>query len=350
MASLVTGGEPPVSRRHGVRCVPAQGVSVEDVLMAVGEEIGYDNISSASRMNKAVVIFVKEERLVSRLVSNGIVVSGDFVVVSPLVTPTTKVFISNVPPFIGNEDIERALAQYGKCASAIKMIPLGCKHEALKHVLSFRRQVFMFLNVPELDVSFRVVHEGKSYMIYVNTGSLKCFECGDIGHKKLECPHRAQANEEVAGPSGVTLPVVKVNSTTFQSQEESIAQNDESSDSVELRQNKEDKVVNVAEEREVLEHSAGIVVKKASESADCEVIRPTRPFENNECSNDVENREEDDALSELSDISEFGSQNLEETYSVQEINEFLDLTFGKTVKVEDFFPDIDKFIWSVVSM
>lgn len=187
-------------------------------------------------------------------------------------------------------------------------------------------------------------------MIYVNTGSLKCFECGDIGHKKLECPHRAQANEEVAGPSGVTLPVVKVNSTTFQSQEESIAQNDESSDSVELRQNKEDKVVNVAEEREVLEHSAGIVVKKASESADCEVIRPTRPFENNECSNDVENREEDDALSELSDISEFGSQNLEETYSVQEINEFLDLTFGKTVKVEDFFPDIDKFIWSVVSM
>lgn len=139
MASLVTGGEPPVSRRHGVRCVPAQGVSVEDVLLAVGEEVGYDNISSASRMNKAVVIFVKEERLVSRLVSNGIVVSGDFVVVSPLVT----LFISNVPPFIGNEDIERALAQYGKCASAIKMIPLGCKHEALKHVLSFRRQVYV---------------------------------------------------------------------------------------------------------------------------------------------------------------------------------------------------------------
>ncbi len=28
----------------------------------------------------------------------------------------------------------------------------------------------------------------------------------------------------------------------------------------------------------------------------------------------------------------------------------LDLTFGKTVELKDFFPDIDKFIWSVVSM
>ncbi len=34
------------------------------------------------------------------------------------------------------------------------MVPLGCKHESLKHVLSFRRQVFMFLNAPTLNVSF----------------------------------------------------------------------------------------------------------------------------------------------------------------------------------------------------
>ncbi len=65
--------------------------TVEDVLMAVGEGIRYDNILSASRMNKAVVVFVKEEFQVSRLISNGIVVSEEFVVVSPLAAPTTKV-------------------------------------------------------------------------------------------------------------------------------------------------------------------------------------------------------------------------------------------------------------------
>ncbi len=52
--------------------------------MTVGEEIGYENILSASRMNKAVVFFVKEEVQVSHLISNGIVVSEEFVVVSPL--------------------------------------------------------------------------------------------------------------------------------------------------------------------------------------------------------------------------------------------------------------------------
>ncbi|KAL0177279.1 hypothetical protein M9458_026173, partial [Cirrhinus mrigala] len=58
MVSSSVGVTPPVSLRHGVRCVLASGVTVEEVLMAVGEEIGYGNILSASRMNKAVVVFV----------------------------------------------------------------------------------------------------------------------------------------------------------------------------------------------------------------------------------------------------------------------------------------------------
>ncbi len=51
------GVTPPVSLHYGVRCVPVNGATVEDVLMAVGEEIGYENILSASRMNKAVPLW-----------------------------------------------------------------------------------------------------------------------------------------------------------------------------------------------------------------------------------------------------------------------------------------------------
>lgn len=172
MASLT----PPVSIRHGVRCVTANGVNVEEVLLAVGQEIGYENISSASRMNKAVVVFLKEENHVNHLISSGIVGSGDFVTVLPLVAPTIKVTVSNVPPFIQSNEIERELLRYGKLASAIKTVPLGCRNEALKHVMSFRRQVFMFLNEQALDVSFKVWHEGRAYMVYANTGNMKCFE------------------------------------------------------------------------------------------------------------------------------------------------------------------------------
>lgn len=62
------GVVPPVSLRHSVRCVTVaeSGLTVEDVLMAVREEIWYKNISSASHMKKAVALFVKEEVPVSQ--------------------------------------------------------------------------------------------------------------------------------------------------------------------------------------------------------------------------------------------------------------------------------------------
>jgi len=91
-----------------------------------------------------------------------------------------------VPPFIQNDEIERALARYGKLASGIRTIPLRCRNEALKHVMSFRRQVFMFLNQPELDVSFRVAHEGKTYVVYANTrGKNVCSLCQYWWHEML---------------------------------------------------------------------------------------------------------------------------------------------------------------------
>ncbi|KAK3506589.1 hypothetical protein QTP70_010222 [Hemibagrus guttatus] len=196
MASLAQRVASPLSLRNGVRCVPANGVTVEEVLLGIGKEIGYDSISSASRMNKAVVVFVKEESHVRHLTNVGIVVSGEFVLVSPLIAPTVRVTVSNMPPFIPNGEIERGLTRYGKLASVIRTVPLGCKNGALKHVMSFRRHVFMFLNEQELDVWYRVGYEGRTYMVYASTGNMKCFECGDVGHKRLVCPHKAQASEE----------------------------------------------------------------------------------------------------------------------------------------------------------
>ncbi|GAA6080536.1 uncharacterized protein LOC108179569, partial [Tachysurus ichikawai] len=113
------------------------------------------------------------------------------------------VTIANVPPFIPDEDIERELKRYRKVASKVRTVYLGCKNGGLKKVKSFRRHVFMVLNQPELDVSFRVVCEGRSFMLYASTGQMKCFECGDVGHKRLVCPHKAQASEGEAGQSNV---------------------------------------------------------------------------------------------------------------------------------------------------
>lgn len=364
MASRPEGGEAPPSLRHGVRCEVESSVAVEEVLLSIGEQVGYDNISSASRMNRAVVVFLKEENLVNRLVSSGISVSGLFVVVSPLVNPTRKVIISNIPPFIPDDEIERALLSYGKFASTIKKIPLGCKNTALKHVMSFRRQVVMFLKQPELDVSFRVAHEGKTYMVYASTGSLKCFECGDVGHKRSKCPHKAGSN--VSGVDDITLNVDSEASESNRMQMSpkiipavvSEARNESNGEQLVRNETKESdgSVVascsGVEQEKRIfdrtvveLKEGLGSVYKESEEVQMNEVVN----MEVNEllvCPEMVgeeELRDEDT----LSDISEIGSQNMEETYSLDEINDFLDTTFGKVVEVKDFFPDVEKFVFSV---
>lgn len=340
MASLSMRVTPPVSLRHGVRCVPASGVAVEDVLVAVGEEIGYENITSASRMNKAVVVFVKEEVHVGRLITNGIVVSGEFIIVSPLVAPTTKVTVSNVPPFIPNEEIERGLSRYGKFASAMKALPLGCKNESLKHVMSFRRQVFMFLNEPSIDVSFRVMHEGKAYMIYANTGSMKCFVCGDVSHKRLMCPHKVGVSgenaSENAGPSAAGVGENATESALPSAVEEREDHSGKQAESVINDSHTEE----AGAEPEAGENS--VTKNDVSERGDTKMESVDLLKSQENCETEMK---DDDTFSEVSDV---GSQIERDVYTLKEINDFLDMTFGKAFDVTDFFPDPEKFIASVL--
>lgn len=61
----------------------------------------------------------------------------------------------------------------------------------------------MFLNKSMLNISFRCVFEGKSYMMYASTGEMWCYDYGSIGHVRLSCPHRVESENE-AGPSNTS--------------------------------------------------------------------------------------------------------------------------------------------------
>ncbi len=362
MASRPEGGEEPLSLRHGIRCEVESSVVVEEVLLSIGEQVGNENISSASRMNKAVVVFLKEENLANRLVSSGISVSGLFVAVSPLVNPTRKVIISNVPPFIPDDEIKRALSCFGKFASPLKTIPLGCKNTALKHVMSFRRQVAMFLNQPDLEVSFRVSYEGKTYMVYASTGSLKCFDCGFVGHKRSACPHKAGSSgvgvttnstvDLVVSESNGEQTTPNVSAVDSESRSES---NGEQTTPKEIKESDGNEVAscssvrqgeNILDKTEETGESLGVETCKDSEVVQMnEVVNVEMDTMLNYTELVEEEGMRDDDM--LSDISAVGSQKMEDMYSLDEINDFLDTTFGKVVEVEDFFPDVEKFIFSV---
>lgn len=58
---------------HGYKCMPDDSISIEDVLIAISKQVGGLNIKSASRMNRALVIFLKEVSMVDELLEKGLV-------------------------------------------------------------------------------------------------------------------------------------------------------------------------------------------------------------------------------------------------------------------------------------
>lgn len=74
--------------RNGCKCLPDESITIEDCLTAISAEIGARNILSASRMNKAVVVFLKEESMVHHFVEAGLSVGDTFLPVLPLSSPS----------------------------------------------------------------------------------------------------------------------------------------------------------------------------------------------------------------------------------------------------------------------
>ena len=376
MASSET---PPPSIRQGVRIVPPDSsVSVEEVLLAVGEQVGHDNLSFASRMNKAVVVFVNEELLVHQLVQSGVFIRDLFVQVSPLSVPSTRITVSGVPPFIPNEALENELRRFGKFASGFKTVSLGCKDPKLKHVQSLRRQVFMFLDSPTqtLEVSFRVKYGEGSYMVYASSGQLKCFECGDVGHKRFACPHKqrgagssadATSGSARANASSVTAGADAADAAGGSAQTEAAAEQGVVHDEPATGEAGSDNVSdcnenvrsNVNEEQQVSVAAESLSSSQSVEEAACgSADRPhtesVNTYEEQGVISSQASCEGEEGMeygSDLESVSDTASlceanRNMD-LYSLEDINNFLDATYKKSCNVGDFFSNTDKFIKSV---
>ncbi len=357
MAAVPAQGTACLSLRNGCRCVPEAGVTVEDLLVAVGQKVGFDNIISGSRMNKAVVVFLKAEALVNKLTVDGLWVKEAFVPVSPLSAPATKITISNVPPFVSNDVIIKELLRFGKIASPMRMIPLGCKNTALKHVMSFRRQIFMFLSSQDrsLEVSFRVKHEDNSYMVYASSESLKCFDCGDVGHKRFSCPHKVRdelqplAIASRAEESNGEPQAIERNRVT-----EEMKEQDEVSGSVSKSLSDDQPGCSYAVEKPA--SACGAMDRMHVNECSVEDVLQYSLVTQAKCLEEDEG-DEMDGLSQSTEDSVRDEQWSEmervresDLYTVEQINCFLDETKGKAgVEIGDFFPDLEKFVSSSVA-
>lgn len=122
---------------------------------------------------------------------SGVTIGGECLLVLPYTLPFIQIIVSGVLLFIPNNLLEKELQYFGKLASGFKTVGGDCKYDKthkLKHVIFSRKQVFMFFK--SATQMLRVKYEEGFYMVYMSTGNMKCFECGDVWLKWTTCPSK----------------------------------------------------------------------------------------------------------------------------------------------------------------
>lgn len=79
-----------LTRRNGIKVIPAERCSIEECSIAVAKVVGSKSILSASRMNSAIVLFLDDVNKVNEIVANGIVINESYTPVMPLMQPAKK--------------------------------------------------------------------------------------------------------------------------------------------------------------------------------------------------------------------------------------------------------------------
>lgn len=177
-----------------------ENLKLFDYVKAIGDIIGSKNITFASRIsNNRICIYLISTELVNQLIqTHSIIQIGDTELnVRRLISPTKRIVISNVSPFIPHEVVEETVKALGmQLASPVSFLKAGIPGEEYSHILSFRRQVYIFTNTEnfELQTSIVIPFQGNEYRIFLSSDKMECFICKQVGHIASNCPNPLEGN------------------------------------------------------------------------------------------------------------------------------------------------------------
>lgn len=140
----------------------------------------------------------------------GIKLNNSFIPARRLVSPAKRIILSNVSPSLPHEIVEKELKQIGlKIVSPVRFIGAGISKEGYKHILSFRRQVYVILDEHErLPDSLLIYFRENAFRIFLTTDEIRCFQCKKMGHIASKCPtHTDSIVVEQTKDTSTHLPI-----------------------------------------------------------------------------------------------------------------------------------------------
>ena len=192
------GPSAPISRTNATVFKASDTISIRTYLTSLAAQICDATIVNSSRIsNGRVWAYLSSRDAAIRAVQNGLTHGGDFIELTPLAQPTTRLTLSNVYLEVPNTVLIKNLQCFFKVSSAIRQSPLGFKDKHLAHIMSFRRQVHVLLK-PNITLPDHInfMHMGINYRVYLSTESVRCFECGEPGHVASACKKRVPLDNE----------------------------------------------------------------------------------------------------------------------------------------------------------
>ncbi len=265
------------------------------------------------------------------------------------------------------------------------MIPLGLKNPNMKHVMSFRRFTYMIPNSQHdpLNLVLKVSVGGKDYTIFVSSGQMRCFSCGEHGHVRQTCPSKQNDRPitDLTGSQTIQEDTVQENTTVVrevpaEETENCIAENesrsetnnpdvDQSADGASTSANAAEMQNVRTEVQETLSQPKSredelplmeCVDKNENKSDDevnenCSQFTVSSGIAMSDCDSDNECESIESFLETGDNDPQIGTSELSgcevKFYSARQISIFLDETKSvRNPQIEQVFPDLRKFLAS----
>ncbi|KAG5898241.1 hypothetical protein JTB14_029620 [Gonioctena quinquepunctata] len=171
-----------------------------DYVKTIGDIVGPKHIAFASRIsNNRICIYLANPNLVDDLLKShpSVTINNNVINIRRLVSPTKRIIISNIPPYISHDLAENAIKNLGlQLTSPVSFLRAGIPGDEYSHILSFRRQVYVLPPSDdfELQTSLIIPFDGNENRIFLSTDKMECFICKQPGHIASKCPNPPTIN------------------------------------------------------------------------------------------------------------------------------------------------------------